>query len=171
MTPREALLEIAHLGWHKAIKAELTSLTENHTWDLMELPPNRRVLSARWVLRTKSNLSPTHICLKARRIAKGFEQKPGLDYNNKIAPMVKWSTLRTIIALAIAMNWKPHHLDIITTFLNGLLQECIYMHQPPAFKVPGFEHLVCKLNRSLYGLKEIPRLWYREIDRHLHDSS
>lgn len=81
--------------------------------------------------------------------------------------MVKWATLRLVIALAAAHDWDLHHMDVITAFLNGKIKELIYMEQPPGFQLPGSEHLVCKLNRSLYGLKQSPRAWYEEVNSFL----
>lgn len=81
--------------------------------------------------------------------------------------MIKWATLRLVIALAAALGWELHHMDVITAFLNCKLKELIYMLQPPGFAKPGSEHLVCKLNRSIYGLKQSPRAWYEEVDAFL----
>lgn len=166
MTLQEAL---DHPGWKKAIQSEYDSLIENDTWELTTLPTNRRALSARWVLRIKPDLNPVHTRLKARLVAKGYEQQAGLDYNETFAPVVKWSTLRTVIALAAALGWPIFHLDVVTAFLNGKLQETIYMTQPPGFEQSGLEHLVCRLKRSIYGLKQSPRTWYEEIDKFLRD--
>lgn len=93
-------------------------------------------------------------------MARGFEQKAGIDFHETFAPVVKWSTLRSVIALSVALGWELHHMDIVTAFLNGVLSETIYMTQPPGFIPRGSEHLVCHLRRSLYGLKQSPRTWY-----------
>lgn len=164
MTVAEALV---HPGWSAAITSEFDSLMENDTWDYCDLPNDRRALDSRWVLRVKHDLNPTHTRLKARLVAKGYEQQSGIDYGETFAPVVKWSTLRTIVAIAAACGWPISHLDVITAFLNGKLRETIYMRQPPGYELKGFEHLVCRLKRSIYGLKQSPRTWYEEIDKYL----
>lgn len=85
--------------------------------------------------------------------------------------MVKWSTIRAIIALAIALNWKISHMDVVTIFLNGQLDETIFILQPPGFSSPSLEHSVCQLKRTLYNLKQSPWAWYKEIDSFLFASS
>jgi hypothetical protein len=159
MTLAEAL---RHPGWRKAMESEFSSLMENGTWKLVELPPGHRALSARWVLRLKPDLNPTHTRLKARLVPKGYEQTFGIDYTKTFAPVIKWSTLRLVIALAAALGSIVTHMDVVTAFLNGKLTETIYMYQPPGFEVPGLEHLVCLLLRSIYGLNQSPRTWYFE---------
>lgn len=101
---------------------------------------------------------------KARLVVKGYEQRAGIDYDETFAPVVKWSTIRAMIALAASLGWNITHMDVVTAFLNGHLDETIFMHQPPGFSTLGFEDLVCMLNRTLYGLKQSPRAWYQEID-------
>lgn len=86
-------------------------------------------------------------------VARGFEQRSGIDYNKTFAPIMQWSTLRTIIALAATFGWKISYLDLVTVFFNGTLKEIIYMAQPQGFKALGQEDLICMLNRSLYALK------------------
>jgi hypothetical protein len=88
--------------------------------------------------------------LKARLIAKGYKQTFGIDYDKTFAPVVKWSTLRLIIAIASCFGWPLVHLDVITAFLNGKLMEVIYMNQPPGYEIKGKEHLVCCLLSLLY---------------------
>jgi hypothetical protein len=161
MTLKEAL---AHPSWRKAMKSEYDSLLENDTWELVPLPPNRKALSARWVLRNKDKISPVRRRLKARLVARGYKQQYGINYTETYAPVVHWSTLRLIIAIAADLGWSISHMDVITAFLNGKLKETIFMRQPPGFEIPGFEEYVCRLFRSIYGLKQSPRTWYTELD-------
>ena len=104
---------------------------------------------------------------KARLVAQGFLQKHGVDYNETFCPVVRFESVRTVIALAAKHDLKLHQLDITTAFLNGELNEDIYMKQPERFEVKGKEHLVCKLNRSLYGLKQSPRCWNEALNSQL----
>jgi hypothetical protein len=97
-------------------------------------------------------------------VAKGYAQKEGLDFNETFAPVAKMTSIRTLLALAAQYDLEVHQMDVKTAFLNGFLDEEIYMQQPEGFVVPGKEHLVCRLVRSLYGLKQAPRAWYQRLD-------
>jgi len=101
---------------------------------------------------------------KACLVARGFEQREGIDFTETFAPVIKWATLRTAIALAAAERWDIHHMDVRTTFLHGLLKERVYMTQLPGFRVNGKDTHVFHLYKSLYGLKQSPRTWYDRID-------
>ena len=100
---------------------------------------------------------------KGRLVAKGYSQKPGIDFEETFAPVVRFSSIRTLLAFAVNNNMVVHQMDVVTAFLNGELQEDIYMQQPPGYEVPGKEGLVCKLKRSLYGLKQAPRVWNKSF--------
>ena len=97
---------------------------------------------------------------KARLVAKGFSQVHGVDFNETFAPVAKFTTIRCILAIGAVMDLEIHQMDVKTAFLNGELEEDIYMEQPEGFVEQGKEHLVCKLKSSLYGLKQSPRAWY-----------
>ena len=105
--------------------------------------------------------------LKARLVAWGFEQQYGVDFKETFAPVVKWSTIRALTARAVQLGHTIHHLDVKTAFLYGKITDDIYMAQPLGFIAPGKEHLVCKMNRALYGLRQSPRMWYKRIDTYL----
>lgn len=166
-----ALLEVVKdLQWLDAIQAKLVALHKNNTWDLVPLCPGKKPLLAKWVLKVKPDLGPTLTRLKPRLVAKGYEQCEGIDYNKTFAHVVKWSTICAIIALTTALNWPISHMDVVTAFLKGHLDETIFMLQSPGFSSPGLEHLVCLLKRTLYGLKQIPRAWYQAIDTFLLSS-
>ena len=101
---------------------------------------------------------------KAKLITKGFKQKEGLDYFDTYSPVARTTTVRVLIALASAFSLEIHQMDVKTAFLNGDLEEEIYMEQPEGFVVPGQEHKVCKLIKSLYGLKQAPKQWHAKFD-------
>lgn len=149
------------------MQSELQAHNLNGTWELTPLPPTHTSLSARWVLREKIDDTGT-ITHKARLVARGNEQREGLDYAETFAPVVKWSTIRLIVALAAVNNWPITHMDVVTAFLNGTINEEIYMKQPPGFVSSLHPHHVCSLRKSLYGLKQSPRAWYDEMDSFLH---
>ena len=104
---------------------------------------------------------------KARFVARGFSQKEGIDYEETFAPIARYTSIRTIIALAAKMKWKLHQMDVKTTFLNGVIQEEVYIEQPQGFEVEDRKTHVCKLKKALYGLKQAPRAWYGRIESFL----
>ena len=103
----------------------------------------------------------------ARFVAHGFSQKEGIDYEDTFAPVARYTPIMSIIALAVVMKWKVHQMDVKTTFLNGVVEEEVYVEQPLGFGTHDRETHVCKLNKSLYRLKQEPRTWYDRIDSFL----
>ncbi|GBN01402.1 Retrovirus-related Pol polyprotein from transposon TNT 1-94 [Araneus ventricosus] len=135
---------------------EMESLNKNEVWKLVELPKDEKPMTCKWVLRIKRNN-----VYKARLVARGFEQKPDIDYCETYAPVISMSSLRLVLAIIIQKNLEIYALDVKTAFLNGDLQETIYMEQPM-----GYNHnsgRVCKLLKSLYGLKQAPRQWFKRF--------
>ena len=108
---------------------------------------------------------------KGRLVVRGFSQKSGIDYSETFFPVVRLDSIRLLLAFAVKKGMKVHQMDVVTAFLNGHLDEEIYMNQPEGFIQSGKDHLVCKLKRSLYGLKQAPRCWNRELTDFLISSS
>ncbi|CAM6103220.1 unnamed protein product [Calypogeia fissa] len=158
---------IQHPGWIAAMQEELAAIHKNNTWGLVVLPLGKVPISSRWVYKVKPTADVDR--LKARLVARGNEQIYGIDFNNTFAPMVKWATLRTVTAIAAALQWEIHHMDVVTAFLNGKVKEELYMLQLPGFLKSRSEDLVCRLNNSLYGLHQSPRAWYETIDTFLRN--
>jgi hypothetical protein len=156
--------------WLAAMEDEYKSLVSNHTWSLVELPKGAKVIDTRWVFTIKRHADGTVDRFKARLVAKGFKQRYGQDYFETFAPVMKISTLRMIVAVSIMFGWHTKQFDVKTAFLNGELYEVIYIRQPDGFVVPGMEHLVCLLGRSLYGLKQSPRQWNHKFNKVLVDA-
>jgi histone deacetylase 1/2 len=142
--------------WLAAMRAEHSALINNNTWSLVPLPDNRQAIVCKWVFRVKQNPDATLNKYKARLVAEGFHQKPGIDYNETFSPVVKPFTVQTVLSLAVTNKWTILQLDINNAFLNGFLDEEVYIIQPPGFEAAD-ETLVCKLNKALYGLKQAPR--------------
>lgn len=149
------------------MQAEIDSINNNHTWSLVPLPPGKKAISSRWVYKIKPGNAGSPPRYKARLVARGFEQKDGIDFFETFAPVVRWETIRILIAIATHLNWPIHQLDVLTAFLNGILEEEVYLHQPLGFIARGAEHLVCKLHKALYGLKQSPRAWYARLHQAL----
>jgi hypothetical protein len=100
-------------------------------------------------------------------VARGFSQKEGEDYDETFAPVARYTSIKSIISIASIMGWKLHLMDVKTAFLNSLIEEEVYLEQPQAFFIHGKESHVCKLKKSLYGLKKAPMAWYAKIDSHV----
>lgn len=142
--------------WKRAIDDEMHALEKNRTWDLVDLPTGVRPVPCKWVFKIKYGDDGSIDRYKARLVAKGCSQRQGYDYQETYAPVVRMTTVRTLLAVAVQKNLHLHQMDVRTAFLNGNLTETVYMRQPP-----GFErgNKVCRLNKSLYGLKQAPRSW------------
>lgn len=146
------------------MQAEIDSICSNHTWTLVELPlNNKKTIFSRWVYKVKISNNGCLPRYKASVFARGSEQKDGIDFLDTFAPVVRWKTIRILIA-NVHLNWPIQQLDVLTAFLNGILEEDVYMHHPLGFIQTGSEHLACKLHKSLYGLRHSPHAWYA----HLH---
>ncbi|KAI3710109.1 hypothetical protein L2E82_39883 [Cichorium intybus] len=156
-----------HSKWVIAMQEEVDALHINNTWVLVPRPTNANVVGSKWVYRTKYKSDGTVDRYKARLVAQGFTQIPGLDYFLTFSPVVKASTVRIVLALAIINNWHLHQLDVKNAFLNGTLTETVYMEQPPGFINPSAPHHVCLLKKALYGLKQAPRAWFQRLSSFL----
>jgi transposase InsO family protein len=154
-------------AWQEAMKEELEVIEKNNTWELVERPSDKPVIGVKWVYKTKLHLDGSVQKHKARLVAKGYAQKSGIDYNETFAPVARLDTIRTLIALAAQKGWKLFQLDVKSAFLNGVLEEEVYVEQPEGFEVKNAGHKVYKLKKALYGLKQAPRAWYSEIDTYL----
>ena len=150
-----------------AADREYDSLIENDTWDLVELPAGRKTVGCRWVFKVKYKNNGQVERFKARLVAKGYTQRYGIDYDETFSPVVRFASIRTVLAVALEKNMIIHQMDVETAFLNGLLNEDIYMVQPEGYAISGKENLVCKLKKSLYGLKQSPRCWNTVLNQYL----
>ena len=165
----EAMKSADASKWEVAMEDEYHSLLANGTWELTSLPKDRKAVGCKWVFKTKRDASGEIVRHKARLVARGFSQVQGVDFNETFAPVAKFTTIRCVVALGAALDLEMHQMDVKTAFLNGDLEEDIYMDQPSGFVQRGHEHLVCKLKKSLYGLKQASRAWYQKIDASLLD--
>nr|KAJ0215080.1 hypothetical protein LSAT_V11C300102060 [Lactuca sativa] len=150
--------------WKEAIHDEIDSIMHNNTWVLADLPPGCKALGCKWILKRKMKVDGTIDKYKARLVIQGFRQKEGIDFFDTYAPVARISTIRLLLALTAIHNLVIHRMDVKTAFLNGDLDEEIYMKQPEGFVMPGNEHKVCKLKKSLYGLKQAPKQWHQKFD-------
>lgn len=167
----EAMNSSESKQWEVAIREELESFKSNKVWELEPLPEGAPVVGNKWVFKRKVNLDGS-ILHRARLVAKGYTQQYGVDYFDTFAPVVRKESLRILFSVAVNFNLKIAHLDVKTAFLHGDLSEEVYMSQPDApmdFLIPGTEHLVCRLRKAVYGLKQAARSWYLKADKLLKE--
>ena len=137
--------------WKEACDSEMESLRKTKTWDLVPLPKGRKAIGNRWVFRVKENQAGEVERFKSRLVAKGFSQKRGIDYDETFAPVAKFTSIRILFSLASKYSLSVHQMDVKTAFLNGILDEDIYMVQPDVHVDDDHPDFVCQLKRSLYG--------------------
>ncbi|KAJ9566984.1 hypothetical protein OSB04_002950 [Centaurea solstitialis] len=164
--PRSHLQALQDPHWRTAMNEEFHALLKNGTWKLVPRPLGVNVVRSMWLFRHKFNADGSLSRYKARLVANGRSQQPGIDCDETFSPVVKPATIRTILSLAVSQHWPIHQLDVKNAFLHGHLQETVYMHQPPGFRDPRFKDHVCLLQRSLYDLKQAPRAWYHRFTQY-----
>ncbi|GJS45399.1 retrovirus-related pol polyprotein from transposon TNT 1-94 [Tanacetum coccineum] len=143
----------------------MDSLRKNKTWELVDHPAGQKLVSCKWLLKIKEGIEgvqkPRY---KARLVARGFIQREGIDYNEVFSPVARHTSILVILALTACKDYELERLDVKTTFLHGNLEKVIYMKQPPGYEQGN---KVCLLKKSLYGLKQSPRQWYRRFDEYM----
>lgn len=167
LTVEEAMSRTDAPKWRQAMEEELDAMRRMKTWELVDLPEGRQAVKCKWVFKLKRNQDDSIERYRARLVAKGFSQKEGLDYNETFSPTLKHTSIRVILALVALYDWEVHQVDVATAFLNGVLQEEVFMCQPDGFVIPGKEKKVCRLKKSIYGLKQSSRVWNEDIDLYL----
>jgi hypothetical protein len=140
--------------WTKAMKQEVGSLRSHETYTLKTIPPGRKAIGVKWVFKVKYTATRAVDRFKARLVAKGFAQRKGLDFDETFTPITCMTSIRTITAVAAAKGLKVEHLDVDSTYLNGIIDKEIYMHQPPGFVDKDQLNAVCLLGKSLYDIKQ-----------------
>jgi hypothetical protein len=153
--------------WADAMTEEYQSIIKNDVWEIVPRPKSKDVVSSKWLFKIKHAVDGSIEKYKARFVARGFSQKEGIDYEETFSLVARYTSIRTIIALAAKMKWKLHQMDVKTTFLNGVIEEEVYIEKPQGFEVENRKSHVCKLKKALYGLKQAPRAWYGHIDSFL----
>ena len=160
-------------NWLQAMKLEIHALESNNTWELVPRPPNQHIVDCKWLFKVKYLPDGSVERYKARLVAKGFTQTYGLDYFETFAPVAKMTTVRLLVAVAASQNWPITQLDVTNAFLHGDLHEDVYMRVPPGYfqlsSIPDMNNItdlsawVCKLVKSIYGLRQAPRCWFSKF--------
>jgi hypothetical protein len=146
---------------------KIDSIERNNTWDLVDLPEGKNTIGVKWVYKTKLNAKSRVEKYKAILVAQGYGQQSGIDYNETFAPVLRIDTVRMVLAIAAQNRWITHQMDIKYAFLNGYLEEEVYVIQPPGYEIDKHRDKVYKLRKALYGLKQASRVWYSIIDEYL----
>ncbi|KAG7552293.1 Integrase catalytic core [Arabidopsis thaliana x Arabidopsis arenosa] len=154
---------IQHKVWRDAIEAERQAMINNHTWDEEDLPRGRKAVTSKWVFTIKYKSDGEIERYKARLVARGFTQKYGEDYLDTFAPVAKLHTVRVVLSLATNLEWDLWQMDVKNAFLQGELEEEVYMRPPPGLEDKEAPGKVLKLNKAIYGLKQSPRAWYHKL--------
>ena len=138
---------------------EYQSIMKNDVWDIVPRPKGKSVVTSKWIYKIKHAGDASVEKYKERFVARGFSSVEGIDYEETFAPVARYTSIRTIIALAASMGWRLHQMDVKTTFLNGEIEEEVYVEQPEGFVIHEQKSHVCRLKKALYGLQQVPRAW------------
>ena len=141
------------------MRSEMDSMSENQVWTLVEPPQGVKPIGCKWVFKKKTDMDGNVQTYKGRLVAKGFRQIHGVDYDETFSPVAMFKSIRILLAVAAFHDYEIWQMDVKTAFLNGKLEEDVYMTQPEGFVAPENAGKVCKLQRSIYGLKQASRSW------------
>uniref|UniRef100_A0A8R7QVF4 Reverse transcriptase Ty1/copia-type domain-containing protein n=1 Tax=Triticum urartu TaxID=4572 RepID=A0A8R7QVF4_TRIUA len=156
-------------SWAATMHEEFQALQRNHTLHLVPPAPGCNLIDCKWVFRVKHRADGTVECHKARLVVKVFKQRYGVDYEDTFRPVVKSATIHLVLSLAVSRGWTLRQLDVQNAFLHGVLEEDVFMRQPPGYVDSRFPHHVCKLDKASYGLKQSPRAWYSRLSSRLQE--
>ncbi|KAJ9538531.1 hypothetical protein OSB04_031264 [Centaurea solstitialis] len=155
--------------WQEAMKAEMQSMYDNQVWELTDLPQHCRAVGRKWVFKKKTDMDGNVHTFKARLVAKGFTQTHGIDYDETFSPVAMLKSIRILMAISAYFNYEIWQMDVKTAFLNGKLTEDVYMQQPEGIVDPKNPNKVCKLLKSIYGLKQASRSWNLHFDERIKE--
>nr|GFA37909.1 hypothetical protein [Tanacetum cinerariifolium] len=161
---KAALLDPESEKWLNAMNVDMQSMKDNEVWVLVELPPNGTTVGSKWLFKKKTDMDGNVHIYKARLVAKGFTQTPRIDYEETFSPVADIRAIRILIAIPTYYDYEIWQMDVKTAFLNGYLNEEVYMEQPKGFVNPKYPNCVCKLKCSIYGLKQASREWNKRFN-------
>jgi histone deacetylase 1/2 len=165
--PQSLNQAFASKEWVAAMDHEHQALLRNNTWHLVPRPKGKNVVGCKWVYKIKRKADGSIDRYKARLVAKGFKQQYSIDYEETFSPVVKAATIRLVLSIAVSNGWSLRQLDVQNAFLHGILEEEVYMQQPPGYADKAHPTYVCKLDKAIYGLKQAPRAWYARLCKRL----
>ncbi|GJX25645.1 retrotransposon protein, putative, ty1-copia subclass [Tanacetum coccineum] len=164
---KAAMLDPESKRWVDAMNAEMQSMIDNMVWVLVDLPPNCKTVRSKWIFKKKTDMDGNVHIYKARLVAKGYTQTYMVDYEETFSPVADIRAIRILISIAAFYDYEIWQMDVKTAFLNGYLDEDIYMVQPEGFVDPKHPRKVCKLQRSIYRLKQASRSWNKRFDEEI----
>ncbi|KAK0576062.1 hypothetical protein LWI29_011265 [Acer saccharum] len=164
-TYKEAMEDVDSHHWQKVMQSGIESMFDNKVWSLVDLPKGIKPIGCKWVYKRKRGMDGEVETFKARLVAKGYTQKEGIDYEETFSPVAMLKSIRILLSIAASLDLEIWQMDIKTAFLNGSLDESIYMMQPEGFIEKGQMEKVCKLQKSIYGLKQASRSWNIRFDQ------
>lgn len=167
LTYEEAIKRKDSKAWQEAMQSEIESMYENQVWNLVDLPAGKKAVRNKWIFKRKTDMNGNLTTYKARLVAKGFTQVQGIDYDETFSPVVMFKSVRIMLAIAAYYDYEIWQMDVKTAFLNGKMDEDVYMIQPQGFEDPNNVNKVCKLQRSIYGLKQASRSWNKRFDEEI----
>ena len=150
-------------SWILAMQEELNQFTANQVWELVPPPRNQTIIGTKWVFRNKLDENGVVVRNKARLVAQGYNQQEGIDYDETYAPVARLESIRILLAYTCALDFKLYQMDVKSAFLNGYINEEVYVAQPPGFVDFEYPNHVYKLKKALYGLKQAPKAWYDRL--------
>jgi hypothetical protein len=145
---------------------ELDQIEKNDTWELVPRLKNKNVIGTKWVFRNKLNEDGQVTRNKSRLVCKGYAQIEGINFEETFSPVARMEAIHLLLAYACSKFFKVYQMDVKSSFLNGELEEEVYIEQLEGFKLSENTHYVCKLKKALYGLKQAPRAWYSKLDKY-----
>lgn len=157
--PKSHIQELSDPNWIPVMTDEFGAMIKSRSWNLVPRPPKVNIVRSMWLLRHKYNADGVLNRHKTRLVANGKSQEQGVDFTETFTLVVKPATIRTVLNVGVGLDWPIHQLDVKNAFLQGDLEETVYMHQPPGFVDKNFPNYVCKLQKAIYGLKQAPRAW------------
>jgi hypothetical protein len=161
--PKDIGHALSDHNWVNSMHEELENFERNQVWELVDPPPGCKPIGTKWVWNNKEGEKGEVVRNKSRLVAQGFSRKEGIDYEESFAPLAHLVAIRILLAFSMAKGFKLHQMDVKSAFLNCVLEEEVYVRQPPGFDSEKCPHRVSKLRKALYGLKQTPRAWYGRL--------
>ncbi|KAK0597388.1 hypothetical protein LWI29_024823 [Acer saccharum] len=157
--------------WVLAMQEELSQFERNEVWTLVPRPKTTNVIGTKWIFRNKSDEDGNIVRNKARLVAQGYSQIEGIDFEETFAPVARLESIRLLLSISCVHKFKLHQMDVKSAFLNGFLQEEVFVEQPKGFVDAHHPNHVYRLKKALYGLKQAPRAWYERLTQFLVDNN